>query len=299
MMRRLMPMTCLVFAICVFPSIAQEKAKGNGEGIATLEKAFKAQLQVNMQVQVIESPKSNDWVSWSSFPYWSSTRRAQSVLVVLEITPAIIESGVAYWAATHDADDEEKGTASAKLTRQFLRDKQRCFVVIVDPIRTKGWEDEWRVSVGPIEKNLTLLALDGKVGKVTTCEKRLDRQLKSADGKVSCLVFVEDSVDPELQPCFTLRLSNILYSIRNNRAGDQGEPSWVDARETELAEFRFETGDVKMIAMLEKGVPWETIEKQYVLPKQRVIEAGSGSQVATVVTNLACDIVTALLFKLL
>ena len=258
------------------------------------ERAFKAQILLNLQAAATVSPSSTAGEDWTSSPGWALPRKAPTVFVLVQITPSLLDTAVGYWAEGHPkASAERTKEVTARLRTKFIRENEKAFLLLVKPINVSDYHDLWAIKIGPIADNVRLVTLDRQAGEVTRCEETLDDMLDGTAGVKSCLLWVADKVDEESDPSFNIRLSNLYYWIKDV----PGKPNWVRAESPESMFFRFETDEVHVVAMLEEGVPWPEIEKKYLQPALRVAESTSGDGVAAFLADVAVDLIVGLLLR--
>jgi len=269
-----------------------------GEAPGTAE-VFKGQILLNMAVAVISSPAARDNAAWRKPTEWVSTQKAYSVLVAVRISEPIIDAAVECWAAgAAQVTTDEKEKARAKLRRLFLRQGEKCFLIAVQPIRDvqplddQDDYDDWGLKVGPVLQNAKLVTLDRQEGNALRAEDTLDRALYATDKFVSCLTFLKDVIDEEADPCFSLQLSSVRHLLRSRG-------SWLEEAQTRTVTFRFETSDVRLLALLERGIPWKTIEAKYIKPHLEVVAARTSSGMGQFLRDVAASMVAGLILKLI
>jgi hypothetical protein len=219
--------------------------------------------------------------------------------VVVHISEELVDAGVEYWASGNPGVDRSaREAAREKLRRHFLRKGERAFLLLVKPVQMLTPRDvaenydDWAISVGPPAQTFKIVTLGGESGEVLRSERTLDGQLCARDGLTSCLLFVKDNVDEEAEPCFTVEISGVRHLLR-------GGGRWLSAKETKTLHFRFETGDVKLLALLQRGVPWKHIEAKYLQPRLKVVTAQAGSRAGSFLRDVAASLVAGLILRLL
>ena len=263
---------------------------------SVVERAFRAQILVELDAQAALSPSSGQHTEWATPPRWNVNHKVATVFVLVQISPPLIHAAVEYWADSHpNASPARKKAAATKLQNQYLRRNERAFLLLVKLVETGAYHDEWGIRIGPIPDNVQLVNLDGSAGKVTRVEKTIDRMLDGTCGIKACLFWVSDNVG-ELDPTFNIRLSSVYYFIKHSGYLSKTR-DWVQARSPETVFFRFETGEVNILRMIEDGVPWAEIDEKYVQTELRFAAASSYDGVAKFVADIAVDLIVGLLLK--
>lgn len=269
-------------------------------------RTFAAQIMCDTQIAVAKSPGLRDNPAWAKRPRgWHGNYQAQSLVVAVQVTPALISAAVEQWATNRGKASEEKNEAESKLLKQFCPSDHRTFLLLVKPIvkttdqpvggsGVRPYAEMWKVSLGPIADSLALESVDGARGSVVRSEKTLDEALDTRTEVASCLVYLQDVVNPESEPLFTLHFSNIHHSVKEDITGGE----WVGTTSPEDLRIRFETGEVKLLQMVQEGTSWDTIEADYLGSRRSVITAELGGSTEFML-NLAKDLLIGLLFKLL
>lgn len=266
-----------------------------GADPSPLERAFKAQILVNLNAQVAISPSSHDREEWPSNPAWKVNDKAATIFVLVKFSPALVQAAVEYWAENHpNITVEKKRAATAKLQKQYLRNGEKAFLLLVKTIEGSSYRDEWRVKIGPLADNIHLINLDGELGKVVRAEPRLDGLLDSTSSIKTCVFWVYDNI-PESDPLFNIRISNIYFSIK--AVPSRGKREWYQALSPKTVFFRYETGNVNILRMVEDGVPWTEIEKSFVQTELRFVTASSNANTAKFIAGVAVDLIMGLLLK--
>jgi len=176
------------------------------------KKIYRGQVLMNSQVTVVTSPQTTDDSEWIEDTGWNTPCRAESLLVLVQISPGLIDASVDYWAEGRDVSRERVQDAKQKLRAQFLPEGQKAFLLLAKPaarstavVTTPGlfgkvtevkqlFHHRWKLKLGPIADNLRLVTLGGDSGKVARSEQTLDGAITAADKLSSCFVFVEDVV---------------------------------------------------------------------------------------------------------
>jgi hypothetical protein len=241
-----------------------------------------------MSVAVASSPLSDDKFAWEKSNDWSSSNRAISVFVLVYISPELIDAAVEYWAEINNQKTPNaKEKAREKLRKCFLKtgnlfkSGEKAFFLLLKPIKATGFPDEWAVKIGSISENSKIVTIDGTKGEVTKTEKFIEQKLYSTPEILSCLIYFEDPVDEETEPSFNITIENIYYYIRNN------EYQWLKAKEPRTVIFRFETGEVKILSMIKRGIPWEDIKKKHIEPWMRFSSDSLGKAIFSFIIDLA------------
>lgn len=142
---------------------------------------------------------------------------------------------------------------------------------------------------------MTIESLDRKTGSVTRSETTLDQPLTANNAVVSALVFLNSPVDEVRDPSFNLVFRGVRYSVRREVSLDK-KGDWVTQRDPLTVHLRFETSSVRLLSLIESGVPWSDIEKKYVDPKLDLANA-QWSREASVLLDIATDLIIGLLLK--
>ncbi len=284
----------IMFAFLLGSSVtyAENVSSELSEG-SLARKTFLNQIICDMSVNSVTSPSSADGSAWQGNYSWVTDEKQLVLLVLVRITPALLDAAVEYWAEERlDVEVEHKDIKKAKLERLFIRDKENAYLLLAKFIPTREYPKSWRVKIGPIKNNLSSVSLHGTVGSVTACETNLDNEwLDSADGPMSCLIYLQDPSDKSIEPSFSVRLANIQYAIQD--ATDK----WIEAKEGRSVSFRVETDNVRLLSKLEDGMPWKEIEDKYVAPRIRTFSATGAASLTSFLTDLGVNIIAGLILK--
>lgn len=145
--------------------------------------------------------------------------------------------------------------------------------------------------IEPVSDAVTLVTADGHVGTLIRLDPSLGRHLTPYDEMAEDFIWLQDVVDENKFPYFHVLLSNVHYAIDH-----QGK----SARSVNPARayFRFETGDVHKLAMVQNGVPWRAIRERYVVPSETVMSVTVSDKVLGFVIDVAFGVLTKFLLKI-
>lgn len=261
------------------------------------ELTFKSQVMVDMDAQVLVSPDPRSECEWEAQTGWFTGNRAHTVLVLVRISPALIDAAVEYWADGRGASLEERAAAHDRLRRLFLRDGEMAFLLLTRPLVVAEYADFWRVQLGPLTENVCAVTLDGATSAVLRAETSLDDVLPENAGIRSCLFYVRDIVDEEVDPSFNIILGGVDYFVRSNLIEDNNN-QWIRNVSPATACFRMETGSINILHLVEAGLPWADIEKRYLEPQLKSADPESGHMALSILADVAINIIMALLLKI-
>jgi len=293
----------MVSSICCEQKASQRPRTPKG-------KAFVGQIQMNMQVAAVSSPPSAEEVSWQSptkYPGYES-QSVQAAIVAVAVTDPLLEAAVEYWAENRGTTSqpvssapsenvitpEKRNEALTKLREHFRKPGQRAFMLFVAPIVPSKHPECWGISLGRVRDNVTLVSLDEKVGKVARAESMGDEHILFTSGPKSCLLFIEDTANSQSDPTYSLLVSGITFHVKHCYSGE-----WIRAKQPTEACLRFETNDVRLLTMIENGMPWDEIEEKYVHTKSQIITSQLGEKAGNAFLGFAENFLVNLLVGLI
>lgn len=289
------------------------------EGPTSVE-VLRHQISLDMQLAIVDSPWSDGhWASCKGgsncgHRSWRSHLRASTVMILIPISDAIVDAAVDCWSRQKKGRTPQQiSEARSKLRKKFLPGGERGFLLIVRPILASDYVDEWGVKFPPMKTGVKLVPFGRPeaAGTVTRYESVLDKPLRGGSSDVSCLLFLKDTVDEERDPSYEVRIQGIKHQIlldpKDSREENFSEKVWHEALKPADAGFRFTTGKVPLLAMLEKGVPWEKIETDYLQPHRNMIAelerrpsaAGCEFSLRSFLFDLGTNLVAGILLKAL
>lgn len=255
------------------------------------EKVFKAQVLFDSAFSISASPFSDDDDAWEPEADWFSKQRSRAAFALLHITPELIDAAFHYWVAESGRTSaEHRQELVGSLKRRFMRQGERTFLLIVKPVEATDYQaEEWGLAIGDL-KAAKLVAFNGKQGSVTRSEAcGLNEPLVADSGTVSCLFFMQDVVNPETDPTFTVALGGVFHRIKLNSG------PWARTHAEQTVRFRFEPSPVKLVKLMEEGVPWPMIEEKYIGPRRRTVSAEAPGGAGDALLGLVADIVLKLI----
>lgn len=258
---------------------------------------FRSQILVDMDVQEVRSPDPRDELEWVTPPGWFSGHRAKTTMVLVRISPALIDSAVDYWAAKQIQPTETKRAAAGeRLRKLFIREGEMAFLLLVKPIQADEYEDAWRVQLGPIAENVHAVTLDGATAPVIRTENSLEGLLSSNTGIRSCLFYINDIVDEEKDPSFSIVLEDMHYYVRSNFIGPN--TPWIKNEFPSSVYFRLETGEINLLHLAACGIPWSEIEARYIQPRIQCADDSGANDALMLLADVAINVIMALLLKI-
>ena len=254
------------------------------------KEVFKAQVLLDSAFAIRASPYSDDDDAWEPEPDWISKHQSRAAFALLHITPELIDAAFHYWVAERRRTSaERRQELVGSLKRRFMRQGERTFLLVVKPVEATDYQAEWGLLIGDL-KTAKLVAFNGKQGSVTKSEAcGLNEPLIADSGTVSCLFFMQDVVNPETDPTFTVALGGVFHRIKLNSG------PWARTREGQTVRFRFEPSPVKLVQLMEEGVPWPKIEEKYIGPRRRTVSSQAPGGAGDALLGLVADIVLKLI----
>ena len=261
-------------------------------------KVFSHQVAINTQACKLTSPYSTDYVSWVSPPFWKSTYRQHVVFAFVIITQELLDSALDYWQIDRpDLSQAQLKSYRKKLKKMFLKDDLKTVLMLVKATFQEPYEDEWRVEIPDPKTGINLITFDGKQGKVVRNGYISDHILSWNSNILSCLLWVEDLVDEESDPSYTIEVRNVFFHIDDENP-ETPPYHWVKSTVASFGHVRFETNDVNLLAMIENNVPWNSIEEKYIVPRKNQLADLVGSSVINNLVQAGINFLMKALFKL-
>jgi len=263
---------------------------------------FVDQVTVNMSVSVVSSPSADDQSQWEHDTGWRysafTKSKTQSIFALVYISPSLIDSAVELWSTNREnADIADKQRLLTQLFSQFIRPGEKSFLLVVMPITdTPDW---WQLHIGNLFQNVSIITLDGVAGHVARHEKSVDQELRGENGIISCLLYIQDVVNENKDPIFTVSISGIHYLVRPDRKGEFPIiNAWVKSVTPIETHFQFVTSEVNILKLVQDNMRLDDITGKYIQPSRSVITSKISEQLVDKLISLTSSLFIRAVFKM-
>lgn len=252
------------------------------------------QVLLNSQFTDICSPRPRDDDKWTEDTRSDSRQQMIALVGFIEVSSQLIDIAVEHWASGIEVSKQDVEKAKQKLNKMYRRPGQRCYLMVLK-IQEWGYfsyPERWKIVLPDMSDAVKLKSFSGKVGKVRRCEKHLDGKVIEGTSKkvYSCLLFIDDPVTGD-DPTVRLYFSGIKWKYKGY--------SWTDCKSSTTVSVRFETGQVGLLQLIEKGIPWKKIERDIIGPREQLLASLLGKEASQFFLDVASGVLSGLLLKLL
>jgi len=248
---------------------SQRKKREDEAEIAKINKAnsfFRSQIILDSAFSVANIPflvnsKVDDRIhrEWIGPHDWSAPS-ARVNFGLVNISPGLLQAALNLWETENPNVSSDVLTRAKNdlYTKYYNTSQFRCFMFFVVPdFKDRAW---YRVHVDPNKQNSILYTLSSR-SQFLKREPFLQEPVPGWVGSDHCLVYFAPFTESADSARIYVDINDVNFSALRY------DGTWNTTAMPRSLRFRFESGEVRLLSMIQNGVSWASINNRLLEPK--------------------------------